>query len=81
MIEATETGAEVYAQNRSKWLGALRELLADWTSAERQEFARLFGRLNEAMEYGAAGNRTTEHRAMGNRTTATKVAANRPVAD
>ncbi len=61
LIEATETGAEVYAQNRGKWLGALRELMADWTAAERQEFARLFARLNNAMEHGAAGNRTTYH--------------------
>jgi DNA-binding MarR family transcriptional regulator len=50
LIEVTETGADVLAQNRSKWLEALRELLADWTTAERQEFARLFARLNEAME-------------------------------
>jgi DNA-binding MarR family transcriptional regulator len=40
----------VFAQNRNKWLEALKVLLADWTSAERQEFARLFARLNEAME-------------------------------
>jgi hypothetical protein len=32
------------------WLAGLRELLADWTGAERQEFARLFARLNEAMQ-------------------------------
>jgi DNA-binding MarR family transcriptional regulator len=50
LIEATETGVEVFTRNKDKWLGALRELLADWTSAERQEFARLFARLNEAME-------------------------------
>ncbi len=50
LIEATETGAEVFARNREKWLGALRGLLADWTLAERQEFARLFARLNDAME-------------------------------
>jgi DNA-binding MarR family transcriptional regulator len=50
LIEATETGAETYARNKEKWLGALRGLLADWTSAERQEFARLFARLNDAME-------------------------------
>ena len=35
LIEATETGAEVFAQNREKWLGALRDLLCDWTAAER----------------------------------------------
>jgi DNA-binding MarR family transcriptional regulator len=50
LIEATETGAEVFGQNREKWLGALRQLLCGWTPAERQEFARLFARLNDAME-------------------------------
>jgi DNA-binding MarR family transcriptional regulator len=50
LIEATETGAEVFARNRQKWLGALGELLSDWTAAERQEFARLFARLNDAMD-------------------------------
>src|SRR4051794_41032701 len=50
LIEATDTGAEVFAQNREKWLGALRNLLCDWTAAERQEFARLFARLNQAMD-------------------------------
>jgi DNA-binding MarR family transcriptional regulator len=67
LIEATGTGAEVFAENRSKWLGALRELLADWTSAERQEFARLFARLNAAMEHGTAANRTTVPRPATNR--------------
>jgi DNA-binding MarR family transcriptional regulator len=57
LIEATETGADVFVHNRSKWLAALRELLGDWTSAERQEFARLFARLNEAMENGTTANR------------------------
>jgi DNA-binding MarR family transcriptional regulator len=50
LVEATETGAEVYARNREKWLAALRKLLGDWTAGERQEFARLFARLNDAME-------------------------------
>lgn len=68
LIEATETGAEVFAQNRGKWVGALRELMADWTSAERQEFARLFARLNEAMERGATVHRTIK----------TKLVANQP---
>lgn len=67
LIEATETGADVFAQNRSKWLGALRELLADWTSAERQEFARLFARLNEAMEHGTTANRTAAPKPATNR--------------
>lgn len=50
LIEATETGTDAFVQHRNKWLGALKGLLADWTSAERQEFARLFARLNGAME-------------------------------
>jgi DNA-binding MarR family transcriptional regulator len=58
LIEATETGAEVFAQNREKWLDALRQLLCDWTAAERQEFARLFARLNDARET----NKPTEKR-------------------
>jgi DNA-binding MarR family transcriptional regulator len=50
LIEITLTGAKVLAQHRDKWLGALKELLAYGTPAERQEFARLFARLNEALE-------------------------------
>jgi DNA-binding MarR family transcriptional regulator len=53
LIEATDTGADVFVQHRNKWVGALKELMADWTTAERQEFARLFARLNEAMEKNA----------------------------
>jgi DNA-binding MarR family transcriptional regulator len=45
------------ARNREKWLAALRTLLADWTPAERQEFARLFARLNDAMETNNAMER------------------------
>jgi DNA-binding MarR family transcriptional regulator len=54
VIEATEAGQEVFARNRQKWQEALRALLADWTSAERQEFARLFARLNDAIAAQAA---------------------------
>jgi DNA-binding MarR family transcriptional regulator len=50
LIEATETGMNVFVQHRNQWLGALKELLADWTPDERREFARLFARLNEAMD-------------------------------
>jgi len=49
LIAATEVGAEVFARNRDKWLAALRELVGDWTPAERREFARLFARLNDAI--------------------------------
>ncbi|GII21404.1 MarR family transcriptional regulator [Planosporangium mesophilum] len=50
LIEATATGMDVFVAHRNTWLGALKGLLADWTSAERREFARLFARLTEAME-------------------------------
>jgi DNA-binding MarR family transcriptional regulator len=49
LIEVTETGLDVFLAHRAKWVGALRHVMADWTVAERQEFARLFARLNEAM--------------------------------
>jgi DNA-binding MarR family transcriptional regulator len=55
LIQATETGSEVFAGTRGRWLAALRDLLADWTSAERREFARLFARFNEAIEPGRPG--------------------------
>ena len=48
-IEASRAGHEVLGRNRERWHAALRELLADWNPAERAEFARLFGRFNEAM--------------------------------
>jgi DNA-binding MarR family transcriptional regulator len=53
LIEVTEAGVDVFLQHRRKWVEALRDLMADWTAGERQEFARLFARLNEAMEKNA----------------------------
>jgi DNA-binding MarR family transcriptional regulator len=53
LIEITLTGAKVLARHREKWVGALKGLMADWTPAERQEFVRLFARLNESMEKNA----------------------------
>jgi DNA-binding MarR family transcriptional regulator len=49
VIQATEDGTETYQRNKTIWLTALKELLEDWTPAERTEFARLFARFNEAM--------------------------------
>jgi DNA-binding MarR family transcriptional regulator len=49
LIAASRTGHEVLGRNRQRWQAALRELLVDWTPAERAQFARLFGRFNEAM--------------------------------
>ncbi|MGC9670091.1 MarR family winged helix-turn-helix transcriptional regulator [Planosporangium sp. 12N6] len=65
LIEITLTGAKVLAAHRERWLGALKQLMADWTPAERREFARLFARLNEAMETEAVKkSETTETEAM-----------------
>lgn len=50
LIEATEAGTEIFVAHRNQWLGALKELMADWTPEERREFARLFTRLNDAMD-------------------------------
>jgi DNA-binding MarR family transcriptional regulator len=55
VITATETGFEVFSRNREVWLRALRELLADWSPAERAEFARLFTRFNDTIGDRAAG--------------------------
>jgi DNA-binding MarR family transcriptional regulator len=57
VIAATDLGVAVFDRNRTIWLGTLRELLADWTPAERATFARLFGRLNDdiAARLDAAG--------------------------
>jgi len=49
LIEVSPAGHEVLGSNRERWHAALRELLADWTPAERAEFARLFGRFNDAL--------------------------------
>ncbi|SDZ38864.1 DNA-binding transcriptional regulator, MarR family [Micromonospora pattaloongensis] len=56
VIAATETGREAFARHRRSWVGALRELLADWTPEERREFVRLFTRLNDsiAVPYGGS---------------------------
>ncbi|OLB81729.1 MAG: hypothetical protein AUI14_02495 [Actinobacteria bacterium 13_2_20CM_2_71_6] len=49
LIGVTGAGHEVLTHNREKWQAVLRDLLADWTPAERADFARLFARLNDAM--------------------------------
>ena len=49
LIEVSPAGHEVLGSNRERWQAALRELLADWTPQERTQFARLFGRFNEAL--------------------------------
>ena len=49
LVEVTQAGHEALTRNRETRQAALHDLLADWTSAERAEFARLFGRFNDAM--------------------------------
>jgi DNA-binding MarR family transcriptional regulator len=49
LIEATDTGTEVFLANRDAWLAIWRELIGDWTPEERQTFATLFTQLNGAI--------------------------------
>jgi DNA-binding MarR family transcriptional regulator len=49
LIEVSPAGHEVLDSNRQRWQVALRDLLADWTPAERSQFAQSFARFNEAL--------------------------------
>ncbi|UWP83427.1 MarR family winged helix-turn-helix transcriptional regulator [Dactylosporangium fulvum] len=49
LVEVTELGSEVFAENRERWLAIWDELLGDWTHEERQIFADLFTRLNRSL--------------------------------
>jgi DNA-binding MarR family transcriptional regulator len=49
LVEVSRAGHEVLGHHRERWQAVLRELLADWSPAERAEFARLFGRFNDAL--------------------------------
>ena len=49
LVEVTELGSEVFAENRDRWLAIWEDLLAGWTPRQRQEFAALFTRLNESI--------------------------------
>ncbi|WP_432834470.1 MarR family winged helix-turn-helix transcriptional regulator [Dactylosporangium sp. CA-092794] len=49
LVEVTDLGNEVYAENRDRWLSIWEELLADWTPQQRRLFAELFTRLNESI--------------------------------
>jgi DNA-binding MarR family transcriptional regulator len=55
LIGATDAGAELFRRERETFLALLRTLLADWTSAERAEFAHLLGRFNVAMAANEEG--------------------------
>ena len=49
LIAATDRGREIYNRNRAVQQAALRDLLSDWTDAERDEFARLLTRFNDTI--------------------------------
>jgi DNA-binding MarR family transcriptional regulator len=48
-VAATDAGVDLFHRNRAELRRKLRVLLADWTEAERIEFARLMRRFNEAL--------------------------------
>jgi DNA-binding MarR family transcriptional regulator len=58
LIAVTDRGREIYNRNRAVQQAALRDLLSDWTDAERDEFARLLTRFNAtiATRHPAAPN-------------------------
>ena len=49
LIAATDRGREIYDRNHAVQRAALRDLLSDWTDAERDEFARLLTRFNDTI--------------------------------
>jgi len=49
LIAATDRGREIFERNRAVQQAALRDLLSDWTDAERDEFARLLTRFNDTI--------------------------------
>ncbi|MFI5906308.1 MarR family winged helix-turn-helix transcriptional regulator [Dactylosporangium sp. NPDC051541] len=49
LVEVTDLGREVFAENRARWLAIWDDLLADWTPQQREEFAALFTRLNASI--------------------------------
>lgn len=49
LVEVTELGREVFAENRERWLTTWHELLAGWSPQQRRLFAELFTRLNESI--------------------------------
>ncbi len=49
LLRVSDRGAAVFARNVERFRQVFAELLDDWTEPEREEFARLFIRLNEAI--------------------------------
>ncbi|MFG2037696.1 MarR family winged helix-turn-helix transcriptional regulator [Dactylosporangium sp. NPDC048998] len=62
LVEATDLGREVFAENRDRWLAIWEELLAGWTPQQRQLFAELFTRLNESIAERLPQTGTTSER-------------------
>ncbi|MER7002170.1 MarR family transcriptional regulator [Dactylosporangium sp. NPDC000555] len=62
LVEATDLGHEVFAENRDRWLAIWEELLAGWTPQQRQLFAALFTRLNESIAERLPQTGTTSER-------------------
>jgi DNA-binding MarR family transcriptional regulator len=50
LVRLSEEGDRVLRANLAARRSLLRELLTDWTEAERTEFARLLGRLNKTFD-------------------------------
>jgi len=49
LIRATEAGTALCERLRAKWHGILADILADWTDAERHDFARLCARFHKSV--------------------------------
>ncbi|MEV8513365.1 MarR family transcriptional regulator [Dactylosporangium sp. NPDC051484] len=62
LVEVTDLGREVFAENRDRWLAIWEELLAGWTPQQRQLFAALFTRLNESLAERLPQTGTTSER-------------------
>jgi DNA-binding MarR family transcriptional regulator len=50
LVRLSDEGRRVLDANLAARRAFLRELLTDWSEAERQEFARLLGRLNTTLD-------------------------------
>ena len=58
LVRVTAEGSRVLGCNLAARRTQLAKLLTDWTEAERHEFARLLGSLNNKLETRAAASRT-----------------------
>ncbi|WP_018352295.1 MarR family winged helix-turn-helix transcriptional regulator [Longispora albida] len=57
LVRVSELGRIALERNHNRWRDELTAMLADWDEKERDEFARLFTRLNEAMAERCAEDR------------------------